>query len=251
MWLIITSISPSSAMGKYPPDLFPTHPTFSNYKDAFTSYSIGDFLLNSVIVDTASTALVVCLGSCAAYALARTRMRGKLSILVALLIVSTFPIVTVVAPLYAIFRALGLLDSYQALIIPYTALHLPFAIWLMRNYFITIPFEMEESGQVDGASALRIIVQLIVPQAVPGIFVAATLTFAACWQEFLLSLSFNPVPGHQTVPVGINLMTGYAGSVPYETVFAASVVALLPIVILVIGMRKWVIGGIGSGAVKG
>jgi multiple sugar transport system permease protein len=250
IWLLITAISPVSSMGRFPPALFPAHPTLSNFASAFTDYDYGTFLRGSAIVCITSTVFVICLGSIAAYALARTKMRGRLTILVGLLVVSTFPVMSVITPLYTIYRVLNLLNTYQGLIIPYTALNLPFAIWLMRNYFVRIPVELEEAGQVDGASSLRIILRIILPQALPGMFVAATLTFAACWQEFLMSLVFNTEPGHQTVPVGISLMTGYSG-VPYPTVFAACVVALVPITVLVLMMRKWIIGGGIQGAVKG
>lgn len=249
-WLVVTSLAPTGSMGQFPPQLFPAAPTFQNYVDAFVSYDFGHFLLNSFTVCLTTTVLVISIGSLAAYGLARTTMRGKLPILVALLIISTFPIITVVTPLYAVFRTLGILNSYEALILPYTALNLPFAIWLLRNYFLSIPNELEEAGQIDGAGSLRIAVQIIGPQAMPGIFVAATLTFVACWQEFLMALSFNGSKTFQTAPVGIALMSGY-GDTPFGTIFAASVVALLPIIILVFLMRKWIVGGGASGAVKG
>lgn len=249
VWLIISSVSPESAIGTYPPQLIPSPFTLANFGAAFTTYHFGDFLVTSVIVCTISTALVVCLASAAAYGLARTKMRGKFSILVALLVVSTFPSMAIVTPLYAIFRYLGQLNSLQDLIIPYTALNLPFAIWLLRNYYQSLPVELEESGQVDGASPLRIVVKIIVPQALPGTFVAAVLTFASCWQEFLLCLCLN-TQSHQNVAVGIATMTGYAGT-PYATVFAASLIALVPIVGLVLLIRKWILAGAFQGGVKG
>jgi multiple sugar transport system permease protein len=249
LWLIISAVSPESAIGAYPPQIIPSHFTLSNFGDAFTTYHFADFLATSLIVCGVSTALVVCMASGAAYGLARTHMKGKFSILVALLVVSTFPSMAIVTPLYAIFRYLGQLNSYQDLIIPYTALNLPFAIWLLRNYYLSLPTELEESGQVDGASPLRIVLRIIVPQALPGTFVAAVLTFAACWQEFLLCLSLN-TQSHQNVAVGIASMSGYAG-VPYATVFAASLIALVPIVGLVLLIRKWILAGAFQGGVKG
>lgn len=249
-WLVITSLSPTGAMGEYPPPLAPTDPTGENYSEAFTTFKFGHFLVTSAVVCVTTTVLVVVLGSAAAYALSRTRMRAKVSILVTLLVISTFPAITVVAPLYAVFRSLGILNSYAALIIPYTALNLPFAIWLLRNYFLSIPFEIEEAGQLDGASWTRIIVQLVGPQALPGIFVAATLTFVASWQEFLMALTFNSSSSYQTAPVGIALMTTY-GETPFGTIFAASTAALVPIVVVVFFMRRWITGGGAAGAVKG
>jgi trehalose/maltose transport system permease protein len=250
LWMLITAFSPERSIGRFPPALLPEQPTIENFVSAFTTFDFGRYLLNSVIVCVVTTVLVVTIGSLAAYGLARTRMRARLPILVALLVISTFPVITVVAPLYAVMRTLGTLNSYEALVIPYTALNLPFAIWLMHNFLKTIPAEIEEAGQVDGAGPFRIAVQLIGPQALPGIFVTSTLTFVACWQEFLMALSFNSSEDYRTAPVGIALVTTY-GETPFATIFAASTVALLPIVILVFIMRKWIIGGGLSGAVKG
>ncbi len=249
LWLVIASITPGGQMGSFPPALFPADPTFANYAEAFDRFNFGGFFLNSVIIATVSTAFVMILGAPAAYALARTKSRGRMGVLVALLIVSIFPVVAVLTPLYTAFSVLGWLNSYQALIVPYTALNLPFGIWVMRNSFLAIPREMEEAARIDGASELRTMWSVILPQTVPGLFVAAVLTFVACWQEFLLALSFNSNAQFQTAPVGIALFGG-SFIQPYGTIFAASVVALLPIAVVVIALRRWVVGGIGQGAVK-
>lgn len=249
-WLVIASITPGGSLGAFPPEFFPADPTLANYIEAFTRFNFGGFFINSVVVATLSTALVVLFGAPAAYGLARTRARGRTTILVALLVVSIFPVIAVLTPLYITFSAMGWLNSYQALVVPYTALNLPFGVWVMRNSFLAIPFEMEEAARVDGASELRTVWSVILPQAVPGIFVAAVLTFVACWQEFLLALSFNSNAAYQTAPVGIALFGG-SFIQPYGTIFAASVVALLPVAAIVVALRRWVIGGISQGAVKG
>ncbi|WP_246036506.1 carbohydrate ABC transporter permease [Sinomonas susongensis] len=250
LWLAISAFKPVSALGDFPPELLPIPATLANFDAAFGPSDFGSFLMNSVIVGILSTVIVVCLGLPAAYGLSRTSMRGRAATLTGLLVISVFPVIATIPPLYVSLRALGWLNSYEALVLPYVAFNLPLAIWTMRNSLLSISHQMEEAAEVDGASTMRTIVQIIVPQALPGIFVAAVLTFVACWQEFLMALSFNSNPTYQTAPVGIALFGG-AFQLPYGTIFAASLVALLPILVLVIALRRWVVGGLSTGSVKG
>lgn len=250
LWLAISAFKPVSALGDFPPALLPTPATLANFDAAFGPSDFGSFLMNSVIVGLLSTVIVVCLGLPAAYGLSRTSMRGRAATLTGLLVISVFPVIATIPPLYVSLRALGWLNSYEALVLPYVAFNLPLAIWTMRNSLLSISQQMEEAAEVDGASTMRTIMQIIVPQALPGIFVAAVLTFVACWQEFLMALSFNSNPEYQTAPVGIALFGG-AFQLPYGTIFAASLVALLPILVLVIALRRWVVGGLSTGSVKG
>lgn len=203
-----------------------------------------------MIVAVVATMLVLVLGTLAGYALGRLPMRGRFTILVILLMISVFPPIAVVVPLYVMLRDIGWLNSYQALIIPYIAFYLPFAIWILRNYFLAIPREMEESARIDGASPLRTVWSIILPQAWPGVFTAGIFTFTACWTEFLMALSFNVVNDYRTIPVGIALFGGQFIT-PYGTLFAASVVAVAPIAVLVFVFRRSVVSGLTAGAVKG
>jgi multiple sugar transport system permease protein len=249
-WLIASSFKNPNAVGDNPPSLGPTPFSTSNYHNAFVNYDFGIYFRNSLIVTIVSTALVIALGTLAGYALGRLPMRGKFTMLVVLLMISVFPAVAVLAPLYLLMREVGWLNSYQALILPYTAFNLPFAIWILRNYFLGIPKEMEETGRIDGAGALRTLWTIILPQALPGLFTAGIFCFTACWTEFLMALTFNSSNNYRTIPVGIAEFGGNF-QVPYGTIFAASVVAVVPIGILVFVFRKFVISGLTSGAVKG
>jgi len=140
--------------------------------------------------------------------------------------------------------------STTALILPYTAFNLPFAIWILRNYMLGIPKEMEETARIDGARPLRTVWTIILPMALPGVFTAGIFCFTACWTEFLMALTFNSANNYRTIPVGIAEFGGNF-QVPYGTIFAASVVAVVPIGILVFIFRRFVISGLTSGAVKG
>jgi multiple sugar transport system permease protein len=249
-WLIASSFKAPNSIGDTPPSLGPTPFSGGNYSNAFVAYDFGIYFRNSVIVCVSATALVLILGTLAGYALGRLPMRGKFTTLVILLMISVFPEVAVIAPLYLLMRNLHWLNSYEALIVPYTAFFLPFAIWILRNYFLGIPKEMEETGRIDGASPLRTVWTIVLPQALPGLFTAGIFTFTACWTEFLMALTFNSSNNFRTIPVGIAEFGGNF-NVPYGTIFAASVVAVVPIGILVFMFRKFVISGLTSGAVKG
>jgi trehalose/maltose transport system permease protein len=250
LWLVVTALTPPRGLGKFPPDLLPIPPSLTNFSRAFGENDFLGFLRNTVIVGTATTLLVLLLGIPAAYALARTAMRGRAPILIGLVTVSMFPPIGVIPPLYVAMRTIGWLNSYQALVLPYLAFNLPFAIWILRNTFREIPEGIEQAGELDGAPTWRIIVQLVVPQAIPGIFVAGIFTFVACSTEFLMALSFNTNSDVQTVPVGIALFGGQF-EMPYGTIFAASAASLLPLVILVLVFGRWIVSGLSQGSMKG
>ncbi len=249
-WLITGSLKSSTSLSASPPQAFPAPLTVSNYRDAFVTYTFGRYILNSVVVAVVSTAVVLVLGVLAGYALARLPIRGKFTIMVTLLMISVFPAIAVVSPLYLLEKRLGWMNSYQGLIVPYVAFNLPFAIWILRNYMLGIPKELEESARVDGASLNRTVWSIILPAARPGIFTAGVFTFTATWTEFLMALTFNSENSFRTIPVGIALF-GSQFVVPYGTIFAASVVAIAPIAILVLVFRRSVVSGLTAGAVKG
>jgi multiple sugar transport system permease protein len=251
-WLVATSFKNPNSIGTFSGagSLGPNPFSTQNYYNAFVNYDFGIYFKTSIIVTFATTALVLFLGTLAGYALGRLPMRGKFTTMVTLLIISVFPSVAVIAPLYLLMRNLGWLNSYQVLILAYTAFNLPFAIWILRNYMLGIPKEMEETSRIDGAGPLRTVWQIILPQALPGLFTAGIFCFTACWTEFLMALTFNSANNYRTIPVGIAEFGGNY-QVPYGTIFAASVVAVVPIGILVFVFRKFVISGLTSGAVKG
>jgi multiple sugar transport system permease protein len=246
-WMFASSFKTQGNVSASPPQWFPIPFSGSSYQSAFND-GFGGFVLNSLIVSVCSTVLVLFLGTLAGYSLGRLPVRGKYPIMVTLLMISVFPTIAVVPPLYLVMREVGWLNTYQALILPYTAFNLPFAIWILRNYFLGISMSMEESARIDGAGPVRTLVSVIVPQVTPGLFTAGMFTFTACWTEFLMALSFNFQK--KTIPVGIASF-GAQFTVPYGAYFAASVIAVVPIAALVLIFRKAVVSGLTAGAVKG
>ncbi|MGW8375528.1 carbohydrate ABC transporter permease [Streptomyces sp. ODS28] len=249
-WMAATSFKTPGEAGNPSPTWWPEDPTLANYRDALGASGMGNYLLNSVIVCVSSTAVVLGLGLFAGYALARLPVRGRGPIMVALLMISVFPTIAVVTPLYLVERELGLLNSRPGLIIPYVAFNLPFAVWILRNSLLDIPYEMEESATVDGAGPTRALLSVILPQARPALFTAGVFTFTATWTEFLMALTLNSENGYRTIPVGIALFNGQH-QVLYGTIFAGAMAATVPIALLVLVFRRAVLSGLTDGAVKG
>jgi multiple sugar transport system permease protein len=249
-WLAVNSFKTPAELGSSTPTFLPQQPTLDNYAQAWVDNNFGRYLLNSVVVSVGATVIVLALSTFAGYALGRLRVRGSGPIMIGLLMISVFPSIAVLAPLYLLERQLGLLNSYQGLILPYVAFQLPFAIWIMRSYLIGLPTELEEAARVDGASTTRTVVSIILPQALPGLFTAGVFTFTASWTEFLMALTFNSQDAFRTIPVGIALF-GTQYEVPFGAIFAAAMMATVPIAILVLVFRRTVVSGLSSGAVKG
>jgi len=249
-WLVSTSLKPSSEIAQSPPTIWPRSPTFDNFVVAFRDNALGQYMVNSVIVSVSTTVIVLALSFLAGYALAGRWIKGRTAIMTSLLMLSVFPAIAVLTPLYLLERNLGLLNSYPGLIIPYVAFNLPFAIWIMRNYLQGIPSTIEEASEIDGAGAWRTVLSVILPMAKPGLFTVGVFTFTASWSEFLMALTFNSENSFRTIPVGIALF-GTQFTVPFAQIFAASVAATVPIVILVLVFRRSIVSGLTSGAVKG
>ncbi|QQE79438.1 carbohydrate ABC transporter permease [Alicyclobacillus sp. SO9] len=249
-WMFVTSFKPIQSISAYPPTLFPHHWTFEHYTQAFGQFHFAHYIRNSVVVAIVTTFLVLVFASMAGFVIARLPVKGKTPTLILLLVISMFPPIAIVSPLYVMLRDLHWLDSYQALIIPYTAFNLPFAIWILRNYFLQVPGALYEAAKVDGANAFQTYYRIFLPVTTPGMFTAAVFTFVAAWTEFFMALVFNPSDNMRTIPVGIALFSGQY-NVPYGTIFAGSVVSVVPIIILVILFRKWIVSGLMAGSVKG
>ncbi|MET7293894.1 MULTISPECIES: carbohydrate ABC transporter permease [Streptomyces] len=250
LWMASASLKGPGEISATPPTLLPKDPTLSNYETAFERNGIGHYFLNSVVVASLSTVLILSLAFFAGYALARLPLRGRGAVMTALLMLSVFPPIALLVPLFLMERQAGLLNSYPGLIIPYVALNLPFAIWIMRNYLSGIPGELEEAAVVDGAGPLRTALTVILPLARPGLFTAGVFSFTATWSEFLLALTFNGSDDRRTVSVGIALFTSQY-QVPYGVIFAGAMVATVPIALLVLIFRRSVVSGMTTGAVKG
>lgn len=249
LWVFDTSIKPLNEVTAQPVTYLPSHPTLENYQIAFGQAPFGRYYLNSTIVSLLSTFFCLALAALAAYAIARLRFRGKQWVLIGILMASFFPAITQLIPLYNIMRTLGLLNTYPALILPYTFHTLPMAIWLLSAYLRDIPRDLEEAAMVDGSSRIGAFLRVILPVSAPGFITAGIIVFVYNWNEFLLSLAFMTEQNVKTLPVGIQQYQGQF-TFPWGTISAATVLAVIPLVLLILIFQRRLITGLTAGAVK-
>jgi multiple sugar transport system permease protein len=250
LWILFTSLKTESELTVKPITWLPHAPTIANYLRAFTDQPLLLFLLNSFMVALLSTALTLFVSVLAAYALARLQIRGRDLILSAIIAVSTFPLVTLLVPLFEIMRALGLLNTWIALILPYTVLSLPVCTLILVSFFEGIPRDLENSAMIDGCTRMGALFKVVVPLSAPGVFTAGILAFVNAWDEFLLALSFNSNPLLRTLPVGITLYQGEF-AFPWPVISAALVVGIVPVAVLIVIFQERVVSGLTSGGIKG
>jgi ABC-type glycerol-3-phosphate transport system permease component len=248
-WMIALSVTPDSGLFQSP-SLVPGAISFEHYRALFDE---RDFLLpirNSLIVAAMTTLVALPVAVLCAYALARLRFRGRELLLALILAVSMFPQVSIVPPLYLILRELRLLDTYPGLVLPYVTFSVPLAVWLLTGYLRQLSPELEEAAMLDGASRVRALWDVMLPLAAPGVATAAILTFLYCWNEFLFALAFTFGPDRYTVPVAVTLFRGRY-QVPWGQVLAATVVATIPVALLVLTCQRRIVAGLTAGASKG
>ena len=250
LWILFTSLKTEAELTAKPITWLPHAPTLANYLRAFTDQPLLLFLFNSFMVAILSTALTLFISVLAAYALARLQIRGRDLILSAIIAVSTFPLVTLLVPLFEIMRALGLLNTWIALILPYTVLSLPVCTLILVSFFEGIPRDLENSAMIDGCTRLGALFKVVVPLSAPGVFTAGILAFVNAWDEFLLALSFNSNPMLRTLPVGITLYQGEF-AFPWPVISAALVVGIVPVAVLIVIFQERVVSGLTSGGIKG
>ncbi len=251
VWLIFTSLKQGSA-ALSDPNLFRGPFGVQNYA-AVLQANFSYNLRNSAIIAGVTTIVCVVIGSFAAYALARLPFKNKVLILSGVLAVSLFPPVALVPPLYEAWRAVGLLNTYPGLFIPYIAFTLPLTIFILTTFFASIPKEMEEAARVDGASPFQAFYRVVLPLAAPGVFAAAILVFVFAWNEYLLASVFCPRDlACQTVPVRIVNFTGAVQfQRPIGTITAACVIVTIPMILLVLAFQRRIVAGLTAGGVKG
>jgi multiple sugar transport system permease protein len=249
LWVIITSFKPGSEIfGSNAFGVFPESPTWESYRQVIFEKGIPKAILNSFIVSALTTAYVVAVSSMSAYIIARYRFRGKLLLMSLILSVSMFPQMIVVGPIFNMFYKLDILNSYW-ITLAFSTITLPSAVWIMVAHFKKIPISIEEAARMDGCGPWRTLWQVVFPIAAPGVFTTAIMTFIAAWNEYLLTYTLNADKMFQTVPVAINaLRTQF--SILWGEITAATVVVVIPTLIIVLLFQKQIVSGLMSGAVK-
>jgi multiple sugar transport system permease protein len=249
-WLVNISLKTGPDLSTS--SIVPPHPSLDNYKSIFQNSNFTRALANSAIVSLTTTAIGVVVGSFAAYALARLRIKGKYILLGIILSITTFPQIAIAAPLFKLWTSIGLYNTLWGLIIPYLTFALPLSIYILVSFFREIPRDLEEAALVDGATHFEAFRKVVVPLAAPGLATTAILTFIAAWNEFLLATTLTSSITARTVPVAISQFTGSSQfEVPLGTQSAASVVISIPLIVLVLLFQKRIVAGLTAGAVKG
>ncbi len=262
-WLVISSLSWPKDLLATPPRWVPWPPNLTYYQQlllgtgeqgttltAFTLRAFRFSLRNSMYVAVGTTMVCLFLGSLAGYAFARLRLLWGDRLIYFLLLVQMLPVVVLLIPLYLAVSKLGLLDRIGTVIALLSSIHLPFAIWILRSYFQSIPSELEEAALVDGANRLQAIWHVIIPLALPGLFAAAVYTFMQSWNAFIIPLIFTSSDTNRTVTVAIAMFVGRHYT-EYGLMSAAGVLASLPPALLAIFFQRYLLAGLTAGAVKG
>ena len=249
-WMVDTSL-------KRPVDIFsgvalwPQQLTFDNYLRLVRDYHFGSFLLNSLIVVTTAVAISLFLGTLAAYALARFRLRFgvRQMALHLVLLVRMLPGIMLCVPLYIVLAQWGLLNTRLGLILIYAGLNTSFVVWMMQSFLEEIPRDIEEAAMVDGDSRLTALRRIVIPLAAPGLIATAIFSVIATYNDFIIALTLTSTPAAQTIPVGVSTLIGKI-EIQWGPMAAAGVVGALPIVIFALVVQRNFVRGLTLGAVK-
>jgi multiple sugar transport system permease protein len=247
-WQVRTSFTPDAEL-LATERVLPAAPTLIHYRAVAEKSVMPRALGNSLGVATLTTLLALVLGLPAAYAIARLPLPAKSLLLLVVIASTAFPQITTVSPLYLLLRALGLRDTWTALVLANTSFALPLLVWLLAGFIREIPIELEEAAFLDGAGRLTVLRRVILPLVAPGVASAALLTFLAAWNEFLFAYTFTASEVSRTVPVALALFPGVF-EVPWGDIAAASILASLPPVLIVIVLQRWLVHGLVAGAMK-
>ena len=250
VWIFLTSIKTEVDIYAWPVQYLPDPVTLENYLNIFTETpELLLYIFNSFIVATTTTAVILACGGLAAYSLGRLTWRGRNLVLILILAVSMFPPLALLPSLFSMFLELRLINTYPGLVIGHTGLYIPIAIWILTNFFKSVPSEIEDAARVDGASSLRIFWSIILPLSVPGLISTGLIVFIFSWNEFPLSLVIMSDNFMRTAPVGISLFPGEY-SFPWEIITAATMLTILPILIISGVFQDRLIGGLTAGSGK-
>ena len=250
LWIVLTAFKTPREIYAYPPTLIPEVATLENFRAALFGSAFPRYVLNSAVVAFGVTLVSAVVGVLAAYAIGRLTFPGRAASARALVMSYLMPPALLFIPLFLVLQSAGLIDTRLGLIVAYLSFTVPFCTWLLVGYFRTIPRELDEAALVDGAGRARILVEIIVPLAAPGLAVVALFAFTHAWNEFLYALVYVYSEDTQTFTAGL------AGLVMGDTfiwgqLMASAVIAILPILAIYIGAQRFIVEGLSAGGVKG
>jgi ABC-type glycerol-3-phosphate transport system permease component len=250
VWMTATALKPSEEIFVWPPRFLPADPTFANIVRLFEQTRFATYFKNSVIVSSAAVVLTLLLAVPGAYGLTRFRFRGRELIAATVLFTYMFAPIMIIIPFYILMRTFGLANTHVALILSYCAFSLPFALWMLRTFFQSIPVDLEEAALTDGASRFRAVIFIVLPMALPGIIATAILTFILAWNDYIFARILISSDDLKTLPVGIADLYN-ASVIDWGMIMSSGLLVIIPVIAVFSYVQKYLVAGWGSGGVKG
>ena len=259
IWLFLSTIQTQASLLTLPTRVLPSEVTLGNYVDIFTPAAFGQnsgqstFLLalrNSVLVCLGTTLVAMVLGTLAAYAFARFNIPQKRTLLLIVLGSQLLPAVSLIIPLFRMFKTVQLLDSLLALILAYSTFSMPFVVWIMAGYFQSVPRELEEAARIDGASRFQAFLRVALPLAAPGLGATAIFTLLNAWDEFFFALIFTSTYASKTLPVALAEFIG-RHNVNWGLLVTGGFIASLPPIVISLIFYRYIVSGLSAGGLKG
>ena len=247
--MMFTAVTPADEVYKIPADYLPSSFEWDNFVTVWDSAPILQYLINTLIIAGAATIIVLVVSVPAAYYLARFRFRTRNLILLLVLATQMFAPTSMVIGIYREMMTLGLVNTYLALILVNAGFYLAFSVWILSGFFASIPYEVEEAAMIDGCSKFSVLWRITLPLSLPGLVTAIIFTFITAWNEFVVALTLTSSPDIRPLTVGITNFIGLY-EVQWHYVFATSLIAIVPVVILFIAIEKWLVSGLTAGSIK-
>jgi multiple sugar transport system permease protein len=251
IWMILTSLKPQSELFLIPPGFLPEEITFEHYRRLLTETPFLRYLRNSTVLAAATTLVVIVIATLGAHSLTRFSYPGREFLARAVLFTYLLPSVVLIIPLYFLMIKAGLGNTLASLIIAYTTFALPYALWLLRSFMAGIPDDLEAAAMVDGASRMRAFVDVILPQALPGIISTALFTAILAWNEYLYALVLVNSDEVRPLTTGVMSMLVTSFNIEWSLLMAASVMMSVPLIFVFVFLQKYLTRGFGAGAIKG
>lgn len=251
IWMVLTSIKPQNELFKIPPSILPQHMTFEHYAILLQKTPFLRYFANSMILATATTVLVIVVAALGAYSLVRFKYRGRETLAGMVLFTYLLPSVVLLIPLYLMMVKIGISNTLASLVVAYTTFSLPYALWLLRSFMAGIPEDLESAALVDGASRMGAFIDVILPQALPGIISTALFTFILAWNEYLYALVLVNSDQSRPLTTGVMNMLITSFNIDWSLLMAASVMMSIPLIIIFAFLQSYLTRGFGAGGVKG
>lgn len=250
LWMLSTSLKPPREIFATPPTLIPGAPTLENFARLLSDSPFLTYFRNSVVVSGLTVLVTMLVGAAGAYSLTRFRFPGRDAVARLILCTYMFAPIMIVIPIYILARRLGIVNTHTALVLAYSSFCLPFALWLLRAFFQSIPIELEEAAHVDGAGRVRAVVHVVAPLALPGLIATSIFTFTLAWNDYIFTRILIASDELKTLPVGVQDLFA-AAVVDWGLVMAAGMLITIPALAFFMAVQRHLVAGWGSGGLKG